>query len=92
MLEKGKEMKKLVVEEDGEGLMKLLGEEVLLICSNYFYAGILVGVNEHDVLLEKASLVYETGKWTDKKWKDAQDLGHPLYVRTASIESYMKGK
>ena len=39
-------MKKIVDDVDGEGLEKFLGEKVLLMCSNYFYTGKLIGVNE----------------------------------------------
>lgn len=86
-------MKKLVkVEEiEGEGLTALLGEKVILFCMNYFYAGKLVGVNTDTILLEDAGIVYETGPFSDSKWKDFQKIGE-LYVRTASIEAFAKGK
>ena len=85
-------MKKLVSvqEVEGEGLTALLGENVMLFCMNYIYAGKLVGVNTHDVLLEKAQIVYETGVLTADKFQDAQPLPHDLYVRTSAIESYSK--
>ena len=46
-------MKKLVnvQEVEGEGLVALLGEKVILFCMTYFYAGTLVGVNTDTVLL-----------------------------------------
>jgi hypothetical protein len=85
-------MKKLVKvqEVEGEGLVGLMGEKVMLFCMNYIYAGKLVGVNEKDVLLEEASIVYETGALTAKEFEDAQKTPAPLYVRTAAIESYCK--
>lgn len=85
-------MKKLVSvqEVEGEGLTALLGENVMLFCLNYIYAGKLVGVNTHDVLLENAQIVYETGELTAKKFQDAQALPDSLYVRTSAIESYCK--
>lgn len=85
-------MKKLVnvQEVEGEGLVGLMGENVMLFCLNYIYAGKLVGVNEKDVLLENASIVYETGELTAKKFTDAQATPFPLYVRTSAIESYCK--
>lgn len=84
-------MKKLVNvrEVEGEGLLALLGERVELFCMNYIYTGTLTGVNTHDVLLEDAAIVYETGAFTDKNYKDAQKVGD-LYVRTNFIESYRK--
>lgn len=87
-------MKKLVkVEEiEGEGLLALLGEQVILFCMNYFYAGKLVGVNTDTVLLEDGGIVYETGEFSSKSWKDLQKIPGPLYVRVASIEAFAKGK
>ncbi len=87
-------MKKIVKceEVEGEGLMALLGEKVLLLCANYFYAGTLTGVNEKCVLLSDAYIVYETGNWADAKWKDAQKIGDEFYVQTNAIEAYGKGK
>lgn len=80
-----------VTEVEGEGLVSLLGEPVILFCMNYFYAGKLVGVNEDCVLLEDGGIVYETGAFTDKAWKDFQKVGN-VYVRIACIEAYAKGK
>lgn len=81
-------MKKIVNEVQGEGLEKLLGERVTLFCMNYIYTGVLTGVNETCVLLTDAAIVYETGAFTEKDWKDAQKLPHDWYVQTASIESF----
>jgi hypothetical protein len=84
-------MKKLqaVVEVEGEGLVKLLGENVMVFCMNYIYAGKLAGVNEHDIVLENAGLVYETGEFSASKFKDIQALpGKEFFIRTSAIESY----
>jgi hypothetical protein len=86
-------MKKLkeVIEVENEGLIKLLGEEVLLMCSNYFYHGKLTGVNTDCVQLENASIVYETGAFSDKGFSDIQSLHiEEFYVQKASIESFGK--
>jgi hypothetical protein len=85
-------MKKLVsvVEVENEGLNSLLGEFVTIWCLNYIYSGKLEGVNEHDILLTNAFLVYTTGPLCDKKFEDAQALPTPTYIRTATIESYAK--
>ena len=87
-------MKKVVnvVEVEGEGLTSLLGERVTLFCENYFYTGVLAGVNDGDVLLTDAAIVYETGPFDDKKWKDAQKLPNDIYVRVSHIEAYGKVK
>lgn len=81
-------MKKIIQEVEGEGLVSLLGKRVTVFCVNYIYTGDLTGVNDEDILLENAAIVYETGAFTDTKWKDAQSLPQPLYIRTSAIESY----
>ncbi len=80
------------MECNDKGFMKLIGKRVTLFCANYIYTGKLVGVNDHDLLLEDAAVVYETGAFTEKSWKDAQSLPGPWYVRTAFVESYGKLK
>jgi flagellar basal body rod protein FlgF len=79
---------KQIVEVQGEGLVSLLGQRVTLYCMNYIYEGKLVGVNDNDVKLEDAGIVYETGELNAKTWKDRQGLSNPLYVRSNAIESY----
>jgi hypothetical protein len=81
-------MRKIVEETPGEGLEKLLGETVTLLCLNYIYTGRLVGVNDTCVLLGDPSIVYETGPWGDPHWKDAQKLPRELYVMLACIEAF----
>lgn len=90
---------KIVVQEasieevDNEGLMALMGKTVTFFCMNYIYAGKLVGVNKTCIKLENAHIVYETGPYTDKKFKDAQKLNEVFYLQVDSIESFgeMKG-
>jgi hypothetical protein len=84
-------MKKLVKceEVEGEGLLSLLGEEVMVWCMNYNYHGKLIGVNEHDIILEGGGIVFETGRF-DGPIKDKQQLPGDCYVRIAAIESYCK--
>jgi len=85
-----KDMKKLmqVTEVDGEGIEALLGEKVTFFCLNYIYHGKLVGVNMHDILLEDVYIVYETGAFNEKGFKDAQFVGKEWRLRTSTIESY----
>lgn len=79
---------KKIVEVNDEGFEGLMGETVTLFCMNYFYTGKLVGVNSTCVLLEDPKIVYETGEWSSKDWKDAQSLPGPLYVQTSSVEAF----
>ena len=81
-------MKKLVEIQDGEGLEKLMGERVTLFCANFIYTGKLVGVNDSCVLLQDPAIVYETGAFTEKAWKDAQPLPGDWYVQITMIESF----
>lgn len=82
-------MKKIVTEVENEGMVSLLGKKVVLFCMNYFYTGILEGVNDSCVLLKDAQIIYETGPFTDKKWKDVQSMPTKgTYVQLAAIESF----
>jgi hypothetical protein len=69
-----------------------MGQTVVIFSLNYIYAGMLVGVNTEFVKLENAHIVYETGSFSDKKFKDAQKVADVLYVQLATIESYCVGK
>ena len=85
-------MKVLVNEVENEGLFALMGKRVTLFCGVYIYTGKLVGVNDTCVKLQDAGIVYETGSFSDKKWKDCQSLPNDWYVTTQSIESFGKLK
>jgi hypothetical protein len=76
------------VEVSGEGLESLMGERVTLFCMNYIYTGKLVGVNAMCVKLENPAIVYETGAFDEKNWKDAQKLPNTMYVQIGAIESF----
>ena len=76
------------VEVDGEGLESFMGERITLFCMNYIYTGKLVGVNATRVKLEEPAIVYETGAFNEKGWKDAQALPHTLYVQIGAIEAF----
>ena len=72
-----------------EGLESLLGQNVTLLCMNYIYTGKLVGIDDGQVKLDDAKIVYETGAFTEKEWTDAQPLPNGTwYVRLATIESF----
>ena len=77
-----------VIEVEGEGLLTFLGKTITLFCANYIYTGTLTGVNDTCVLLTSAAVVYETGPFGDKAWKDAQSLPAEWYVQIDAIESF----
>jgi len=82
-------MKKLIECADKEGLEKLVGERITLFCMNYIYTGKLVGINDNCVLLKGPAIVYETGPFSEKDWKDAQFLPNDeWYVMLSAVESF----
>jgi len=77
-------MRKIIEVDEAEGLQKLMGERVTLLCMNYFYTGKLMGVHDTCVLLEDPGIVYDTGAWDAKDWSDVQALPtKELYVSPA---------
>ena len=83
---------KRLVESEGEGLVAHLGEKVTLFGLVYIYTGVLSGVNDFEVELTDAKLVYETGPLASGDWKDAQTLPSPWSVRLAAVESWGAAK
>jgi hypothetical protein len=85
-------MKQIKVIEEVQGavgLDALLGEEVLLICSAYFYTGKLTGVNDTFVQLDDPAIVYETGNWNSKGYTNQEKLHTKrFFVQRAAIESF----
>jgi hypothetical protein len=78
-----------VIEVSGEGLESLIGKKVTLFCANYFYTGKLIGVNQTCIKLADAAIVYETGPFTDKNYKDEQPLhSKEFYIQLSAIESF----
>jgi len=77
-----------VIDVPIEGLFALLGKKVLIFCFNYFYYGELVGVNESCIKLKDVYQVFETGAFSDSKFKDAQKLASEWYIQNSAIESF----
>lgn len=77
-----------VTEVSGEGFEALLGEQITCFCAVYIYTGKLVGVNSTCIKLENPKIVYETGAFSDKNWKDAQSLPNELYIQMGMVESF----
>ena len=72
-----------------EGWLSLLGKNVEIFSGVYIYAGKLVGVNDRCIKLENPHLVYETGAFLDKKYKDAQHMGRTHhYIALNFVESF----
>lgn len=84
-------MKKLrqVVEVEEAGLLELLGKRVTFFCLNYIYVGELTGVNETCVEITKPGIVFETGSFSDSKYKDEQSLRvEKFFISMNCIESF----
>lgn len=79
-----------VIEIENEGLPSLLGQRVLLMCANFYYEGILEGVNDICCLLSDAGMVYSTGDWAEKEWSVREQLPGNHYVMIHAIESFCK--
>jgi hypothetical protein len=82
----------VLVESKTEGLLSLIGKRVTFFTMNYIYTGRLVGVNQREVKLEDAGIVYETGNFSASTWKDYQKLPNDIYIRINSVEAYSKNK
>lgn len=76
-----------VQEVAGEGLLALLDKKVMVYCCGFIYTGVLSGVNDVDILLTDASIVYNTGPIASQP-TDASAVPSDLYIRTAAIECY----
>jgi hypothetical protein len=82
-------MKKIITEEQNEGMESLLGEIITVFCCRYIYTGKLTGIDNDCILLENPSIVYETGEFDNKEWGDVQKLPQDKwYIQKASIESF----
>lgn len=88
MIQEKKVIEAAIVEEENEGLIALLGKDITCFCAVYIYTGKLVGVNKTCIKLENPKIVYETGAFNTKEWKDAQALPNELYLQVGMIEAF----
>ena len=77
-----------IVEVEGEGFMALMDDVITVFSLNYIYTGKLIGVNDTCILLDDPSIVYETGDFSSKDWKDSQKLPNQLYLQMSCIEAF----
>lgn len=82
-------MKRLIeVKEGATSMESSLGKTVTVFGGNYIYTGLLTGVNDTYIELSNAKIVYETGAFTSRQWKDAQSISDKWWVNKCSIESW----
>lgn len=80
---------KEVQEVKDKGFAALLGKNIEIFCGVYIYAGKLVGVNSTCVKLANPYLVYETGAFSDKRYKEAQSMNREFhYISMSLVESF----
>lgn len=80
---------KTIVESKENTMDELLEKRVTFFCMNYIYTGKLTAFDKTWAVLSDAGIVYETGKFSDKEWKDFQPMPNPVRVRLSSVESFM---
>lgn len=78
---------KQVIDVPDEGIISLLDKQVTFFCANYIYTGKLIGINDESFLLENPAIVYETGAWSEKNWKNYEKLPHELFIMKNAVES-----
>ena len=71
----------------------LMGEEVAVFTTTYIYYGTLQSVGGLFITLENPYIVYETGSFSDNKFKDSQPLNvTPSDIVAAGGVAVGKGK
>lgn len=53
---------------------ELIGHKVIVFAANYIYYGTLQSIERDVIWLGEPAILYETGPFTDEKWKDMQKL------------------
>ena len=81
-------MKKIIIEVENEGLVALMGEEVVIYAGVFIYSGVLDGVNDKFIRLTGARVVYDTGPLQGKEFLKDEETGTAWYVMTHAIESF----
>ena len=76
-------------EEKNAILESLIGKKVTFFCMNYIYHGEISSYSKESITIKEPKIVYETGDFKDKGFKDAQSLECPEYnIQRATIESF----
>ena len=72
-----------------ENFQFLMGKNITVWCGIYIYTGKLVGASDYVIHLEDPKVVYETGSFEEKEWRDIQPLNvKTWHITTQSIESF----
>ena len=82
-------MRRLIEVVESSNFEATLGENVFITCCRFFYAGELTGVNDTCIELTNPEIVYETGHWREKGWKNSEKIAKKVVIMLASIESWL---
>ena len=84
-------MKKIIETNTEDELKGFLGKKVVFMCSNYFYTGKLIGINEVYYILENPSIIYETGAWQEKNWENCESMNIPqTQIMANAVECFFE--
>jgi hypothetical protein len=82
-----------IVDDNDAGYIEYLGKICYIQCSSYSYTGEVTGVNSTFIQVSNPSIVYETGPWNNKDWKDCQKLPtDKVTLNIAHIEAIFEVK
>jgi len=82
-------VRRVVEVDEISGYELYLGKIITIFCCRYIYTGLLEAVNDTQVTLRDASIVYQTGAFNDKSWGNAEKLPKELWhIAKSSVESY----
>ena len=62
------------------------GEAMAILCSRYWWVGIISEAGENEVLLSYTFLIYETGKMDGSKAKSEEACGTDILISYDAIE------
>lgn len=71
-----------------DGLIKLLGQYITVYCESFIYAGTLAGFDDTCLLLQNASIVYDTGAHEKKEFEVEEKLPGDWYIMNNKVESF----
>jgi len=92
--EKLAEIEGLIGDEvEVDSLNDFVGKKLAFQCARYIYYGKIKKVNEVFIELEDASIVYDTGDWSNSSASDAQNSPKgTIYLMRQSIECLLSTK
>jgi len=82
----GEEVKPLNNLED------LIGQTYVFQCARYIYHGTVKAITSDYIELEDASVVFETGDYSNTSPSDMQALPHNAHIMRQSVEAFYKMK